>query len=88
MICAICFKPITPDQEKNEHHPVHKSLGGTTTIPLHKNCHVGLHRGRGDFREWGKISAVTRAWAFNLKNVRTHPAYEFDRQYYLALYAH
>ena len=29
----------------------------------------------------------TEAWAFNLKNVRNHPAYEFDRQYYRALYA-
>jgi hypothetical protein len=28
-----------------------------------------------------------RAWAFNLKNARNHPAYEFDRAYYLMMYA-
>ncbi len=36
----------------------------------------------------GKMSAVTRAWAFNLLNVRNHPAYDFDRAYYLMNYAH
>jgi hypothetical protein len=34
------------------------------------------------------MSALTRAWSFNLLNVRNHPAYDFDRAYYLMTYAH
>ncbi len=57
-------------------------------MPAHERCHVEFHSRSGDYRSWGKLSALTRAWAWNLKHVRSNPAYEFDRQYYLALYSH
>ena len=87
MTCSICTKPITQGQPVNQHHDVYKSQGGTDTASSHQECHVRLHSSRGDFREWGKESARTRRWAFNLLNVRSHPAYDFDRAYYLMLYA-
>jgi hypothetical protein len=86
LICYFCTKQIEPDQSINLHHPTYKSNGGTQVEPAHEKCHVEFHSRRGDFREFGKRSAMTRAWAWNLKNVRTHPAFEFDRQYYLMLY--
>ena len=76
-----------PGDEVEYHHPVYKHAGGIETVPAHKPCHRNLHITRGDFRRWGQMSAQTRRWAFNLKHVRTHPAYDFDRAYYLALYA-
>jgi hypothetical protein len=88
MTCTLCQQPIEPHATINWHHPIYKSRGGTATVPAHQRCHVEYHSNRGDFRRWGKLSAQTRVWAWNLKNVRTHPAYEFDRQYYLMLYAH
>jgi hypothetical protein len=86
--CYFCNKPIEPDQFINLHHPTYNSLGGTETVATHESCHVEYHRIQGDFIGWGRLSSLTRAWAWNLKNVRNHPAYDFDRQYYLALYAH
>jgi hypothetical protein len=86
--CYFCTKPIEPSQPINLHHPKYKSNGGIKVEPAHESCHVEYHSMQGDFKEWGKQSALTRAWSWNLKNVRTHPAYDFDRQYYLALYAH
>ena len=88
MTCYLCTQPINEHQQINWHHPHYKSLGGVETVPTHERCHVEYHSRKGDFKEWGRRSAQTRRWAFNLKNVRSHPAYDFDRQYYLALYAH
>lgn len=91
MTCYVCTLPIGPTDAINHHHVIYKSQGGTETAPTHKRCHVMLHSSRNDFREWGRrgglISALSRQWAFNLKNVREHPGYEFDRQYYRAMYA-
>lgn len=86
--CHFCSKPIEPDQAINLHHPIYRSEGGTEVVPAHETCHVEYHSRQGDFRGWGRQSAQTRRWAFNLKNVKDNPAYEFDRQYYLMLYAH
>jgi hypothetical protein len=86
LICYFCKLEITQDQSINLHHPVYKSKGGTEVEPAHETCHVEYHSRQGDFREWGKLSSLTRAWAFNLKNVKDNPAYDFDRQYYLMLY--
>lgn len=86
--CYFCTKPIEPDQVINLHHTVYKSQGGKEVAPAHEHCHVEYHRRQGDFRGWGRRSAETRRWAFNLKNVRTNPAYDFDRAYYLMLYGH
>jgi hypothetical protein len=86
LICYFCSKQIEPDQSMNLHHPLYKSNGGTEVEPAHEKCHIEFHSRQGDFREFGNRSAMTRAWAWNLKNVRTHPAFEFDRQYYLMLY--
>lgn len=88
MKCFLCSQPITATDEIEYHHTIYKSRGGVETSPTHKECHRAHHSTEGDFREWGRWSAMTRRWAFNLKDVRTHPAYEFDRQYYLMMYAH
>jgi hypothetical protein len=87
MTCALCSGAIQPGDEINLHHPVYRSEGGTQVEPTHKACHVAYHSNKGDFRAWGRLSALTRRWAFNLKHVKDNPAYEFDRQYYLMLYA-
>ncbi len=87
MNCYLCQQPINAQDEIEYHHPVYKSRGGAETAPTHRECHRQHHSSNGDFREWGKLSALTRRWAFNLKHVKEHPAYDFDRQYYLALYA-
>ena len=90
--CFLCTQPIRPGQPTHEHHAERlRSEGGTTTETVHASCHALFHSQNGQFREWGrqggKIAAFTRRWSFNLRNVATHPAYEFDRQYYRALYA-
>jgi hypothetical protein len=87
MTCYLCRKPITARQQVEHHHPIYKSRGGLNAAPTHLKCHREHHSACGDFREWGRQSAETRRWAFNLKHVKDHPAYDFDRQYYLALYA-
>jgi hypothetical protein len=87
LMCYFCKVEITQDQPINLHHPIYKSNGGTQVKPAHEKCHVEYHSRKGDFKQWGKLSSLTRAWAFNLKNVRNHPAYEFDRAYYLMFYA-
>jgi hypothetical protein len=87
LICYFCKLEIEQDQPVNLHHPTYKSNGGTHVEPSHEKCHVEFHSRKGDFRAWGKLSSLTRAWAFNLKNVKDNPAYEFDRAYYLMLYA-
>ena len=87
LICYFCKLEIGPDQTINLHHPVYKSKGGTEVEPAHERCHVEYHSRQGDFREWGRQSAQTRRWAFNLKHVKDNPAYDFDRAYYLMMYA-
>jgi hypothetical protein len=92
MICALCSGAIKPGDEVDYHHPVYRSQGGTEVKPTHKSCHVSYHSNKGDFKKWGRIggqlSAITRAWSMNLRNVRNNPAYEFDRAFYRAYYAH
>jgi len=87
MTCHICEKPITERQTVENHHPIYKSRGGKQTAPTHKSCHRSHHQRQGDFRDWGRKSAQTMRWAFNLLNVRTHPAYEDHRLFYLMNYA-
>jgi hypothetical protein len=87
LICYFCNSEIRQDQPINLHHPHYKSEGGTQVEPAHESCHVKYHSRQGDYRGWGKQSSLTRVWSWNLKNVRTHPAYEFDRAYYSMLYA-
>jgi hypothetical protein len=90
MTCYFCTMLIAPG-DVNMHHPVNRSQGGKAVEPAHERCHVAHHSNQGDFKYWdrigGQISAITRRWAFNLKNVRSHPAYEIDWSYYLAFYA-
>jgi hypothetical protein len=89
--CFFCSLPILTGQTVNHHHIVYKSRGGRDTAPAHQSCHRAHHSDQGDFKAWGreggKLTAATRVWAFNLKNVRSNPAFEMDRQYYRALYA-
>ena len=92
MNCFICEQPIKAGDGVHQHHPVYACNGGTETAPTHKRCHVELHRSRGDFKTWGRIggeiSALSRQWAFNLLNVRTHKAHEINRAFNRAMYAH
>ena len=92
MICALCSQPIAAGDALNRHHPIYRLDGGTETQPTHKACHIALHSSRNDFAEWGRIggqiSALSRQWAFNLLNVRTHPAHDLNRQFNRAMYAH
>ena len=88
MKCFLCSQPITATDEIEYHHPTYKSRGGLEAFPTHKACHRQHHSKQGDFREWGKLSAITRAWSFNLKHVKDNPLYSFDRAYYLMNYAH
>ena len=90
MICHFCARRI-PRAELHNHHPIPRSEGGVDTVPVHKSCHVAHHSKEGHFRTWGqaggRLSALTRRWAFTLKGVRDNPAYEFDRQFYRMYYA-
>ena len=91
-ICFFCTKEIGPDDEVNLHHPTYKSNGGKVVAPAHKSCHVSHHSTSGDFRAFGRIggqiTATTKRWAFNLRNVRTHPSHEINRAFYTAYYSH
>ncbi|MFL6276201.1 MAG: hypothetical protein ACJ74G_13515 [Blastocatellia bacterium] len=79
MTCHICCNEIHQRQQVEYHRPTYKSRGGTQTAPTHKRCHRKYHQQQGDYREWGRKSAQAMRWAWNLKNVRTHPAYEDHR---------
>jgi hypothetical protein len=83
MTCDLCCEEIRNRQKVEYHHPVYKSKGGTQTAPTHKRCHRKHHQQQGDFCEWGRKSAQSMRWAWNLKNVRTHPAYAEHRWAYL-----
>jgi hypothetical protein len=91
MTCYFCSEPIQPG-DVNMHHPVYRSRGGTHVEPSHRACHVAHHSDRGDYKSWGRIggqiTALTRRWSFNLRGVKDHPAYDLDRSFYLAHYAH
>jgi len=91
MTCLFCQVAIEPG-DVNMHHPVYRSKGGRDTQPSHKACHRSFHSSQGDFKSWGRIggqiTALTRRWSFNLRGVKDHPAYDFDRAYYVAYYAH
>ena len=87
MTCYLCCEEIRQRQKVEYHHPTYKSRGGTQTSPTHKRCHRNHHQRQGDFRAWGRKSAQTMRWAFNLKNVRTHPDYDEHRKFYLMTYA-
>ena len=92
MTCNLCSKAIKPNDVTNLHHPVYRSKGGVATEPTHQECHIAYHSIQGDFQAFGRIggqiSATTKRWSFNLKNVKDHPAYELSRQFYRAHYAH
>jgi hypothetical protein len=92
MTCSLCFQPIAQGDEVNLHHPVYRSEGGTDVEPAHKACHVELHSTRGDFQRWGgiggKLTAATKRWAFNLRNVNQHPAHDLNRAFYTSNYSH
>jgi hypothetical protein len=83
MTCYLCTKPISARQQVEYHHPIYRSRGGKRTAPTHRHCHRSHHITSGDFSNWGKRGAASGAWAFNLLNVRTHPAYEAVRWAYL-----
>lgn len=87
MNCYLCNGPIAHGQRVEHHHPVYRSKGGAETRPTHKACHRSYHRDNGDFAAWGRLSAMSCAWAYNLLNVRDNPAYSMERAFYLALYA-
>jgi hypothetical protein len=90
--CSVCNKLIQKDEQTNEHHPHYISLGGegTDTQTLHRACHVAVHS--KDWRVWGslggQITAATKVWSLNLKNVNIHPAHEINRQFYRLYYSH
>jgi hypothetical protein len=92
MKCLLCSLPILTGEEVHQHHHLElKSGGGIETAPVHGRCHRAHHSNSGEFQEWGreggKVTATTRRWSFNLRNVKDDPRYSFDRQYYSALYA-
>jgi hypothetical protein len=87
MTCYLCTQPINARQKVDNHHPIYKSKGGAQTKPCHRRCHRDHHSKQGDFKAWGKKAAAKKRWAFHLLNVRTHPAYEPARQFYLMNYA-
>ncbi len=92
MTCFLCNQPIDPQAAINWHHPEYKSNGGTETEPTHQHCHVRFHSTNGDFKRWGHegglIAAQSKRWAFNLLNVKDHPAYDDARSYYLMNYGY
>jgi hypothetical protein len=91
IICFLCRKPIAKTDTVEHHHPIYRSRSGTETAPTHKACHRSHHSTQGDFAAWGRIggslTALTRAWAFNLKHIKDNPAFDTDRKFYQSFYA-
>ena len=91
MNCYLCKVKINKNHQIEYHHPIYKSRGGVETLPCHKECHRNYHSEQGDFAAWGRkggsLTALTRVWSVNLKNVNTHPAFAMDRAFYRANYA-
>jgi hypothetical protein len=90
MNCYFCNRRIRAGT-LNNHHLTPKCEGGTETVPTHKSCHIAYHSTQGDFTSWGRVggqlAAITRRWAFYLKNVKDNPAFELDRQFFRLYYA-
>jgi hypothetical protein len=90
MTCYFCNRRIAAD-DLNLHHVTPKSQGGAETVPTHKSYHIAHHSRDGHFRAWGsvggRLSAITRRWAFTLRGVKDNPAYELERQFYRLYYA-
>ena len=42
VVCPLCERPIPPAQ-RDAHHLVPKSRGGTNTVLLHRLCHRQVH---------------------------------------------
>lgn len=40
--CALCARPV-PAAQRDAHHLVPRSRGGTETVVLHRICHRALH---------------------------------------------
>lgn len=87
MTCLLCLNEISPRQKVEFHHPIYKSRGGKKTAPCHRKCHRKHHSQSGDFRAWGIKGAASKRWAFHLKNVRNHSAYDDARWHYLMNHA-
>lgn len=91
MNCSLCGQ-LVASGDVNMHHPIPRSEGGQRTEPTHRDCHIKHHSTNNHFREWGRqgglITATTKRWAFNLLGVRSHPAYDLARSFYVAHYAH
>ncbi|MCI0490793.1 MAG: hypothetical protein L0229_29725 [Blastocatellia bacterium] len=91
MTCAMCAQEIGPDELNLHHGPVYRSEGGTVTEPVHRSCHVRFHSVKDDFRAWGRIggqiSALSKRWSFNLRNVKDDPLYEQARAFHLTYYS-
>ena len=87
MTCYLCTQPISAGDLVNNHHVTYRSQGGTETQPTHQQCHRALHSSRGDFKAWGRQGGLKAAqnlrWAFNLRHVKSHPAYAAHRWEYL-----
>ena len=90
MTCYFCKRRVRKC-DLNYHHITPKSEGGIETAPSHRSCHIAHHSKEGHFRSWGRIggvlSAITRRWAFTLRNVKDNPAFEMERQFYRMYYA-
>jgi hypothetical protein len=92
MTCYLCNQPIEPRSKIHwHHHQELKCKGGTETAPTHPSCHRQFHSANNHYREFGRIggliTAATKRWSLNLKNVRTDSAHEINRQFYRAFYS-
>lgn len=41
-VCPLCMRPI-PKSQRDAHHLIPKSRGGTETVILHRLCHRQIH---------------------------------------------
>ena len=90
MICYLCKQPIITNEQIEHHHSIYKSEGRADTAPTHKACHRQHHSDPGDFAAWGRLggslTALTKVWSINLKNVNTHLAFALERCFHRAHY--
>ncbi len=61
--CWLCARPL--GRRVEWHHPVPKSRGGRTVVPLHPICHRAIH---------ANFSNVELAREGDLQALRAHPA--------------
>lgn len=86
--CALCTRRIRNNDKTNLHHtPTLKSYGGQTVVEVHEACHRNHHKSNGDFAAFGRLSAIDCHWAFYLRGVKDHPAYETARDFYRLYYS-